>query len=81
MTNTKGKIESTKDKLVGGVKETVGKVTSNEELELKGKMQSKKGDLEGKATAAGDKVDDLKENIAGNINDTIDHNKQGKVKR
>ncbi len=81
MTNTKGKIESTKDKLVGGVKETVGKVTSNEELELKGKMQSKKGDLEGKATAASDKVNDLKENIAGNINDTIDHNKQGKVKR
>jgi uncharacterized protein YjbJ (UPF0337 family) len=78
MTNTKGKVESTKDKLVGGVKETVGKVTSNEELELKGKIQSKKGDLEGKATAAGDKVDDLKEDIAGNINITIDHNKQNK---
>jgi uncharacterized protein YjbJ (UPF0337 family) len=78
MTNTKGKVESTKDKLVGGVKETVGKVTSNEELELKGKIQSKKGDLEGKATAAGDKVDDLKEDIAGNINNTIDHNKQDK---
>lgn len=81
MTNTKGKVESTKDKLVGGVKETVGKVTNNEELELKGKMQSKKGDLEGKATEAGDKAHDLKENIAGNINDTIDHHKQDKEKR
>lgn len=78
MTNTKGKVESTKDKLVGGVKETVGKVTSNEELELKGKIQSKKGDLEGKATEAGDKANDLKEDIAGNINDTIDHNKQNR---
>ncbi|PKM53285.1 MAG: CsbD family protein [Firmicutes bacterium HGW-Firmicutes-5] len=78
MTNTKGKIESTKDKLAGGVKETVGKATSNEELELKGKIQSKKGDLEGKATAAGDKVDDLKEDIAGNINDAIDYNKEDK---
>ncbi|MBC3901119.1 CsbD family protein [Acetobacterium malicum] len=81
MTNTKGKIESTKDKFVGGVKETVGKATSNEELELKGKIQSEKGELEGKATAAGDKVDDLKEDIAGNINDAIDHNEQNKAKR
>ena len=79
MTNTKGKVESTKDKLVGGVKETIGKVTSNEELELKGKLQSKKGDLEGKATDAGDKVAEIKEDIAGNINDTIDHNKQDKT--
>jgi uncharacterized protein YjbJ (UPF0337 family) len=78
MTNTKGKVESTKDKLVGGVKETVGKVTSNEELELKGKIQSKKGDMEGKVTAAGDKLDDLKEDIIGNINNTIDQNKQDK---
>lgn len=81
MSNTKGKIESTKDKLVGGVKETVGKATSNEELELKGKIQSKKGDLEGKATDAADKADDIKENIAGNINDTIDHHQQDKAKR
>jgi len=81
MTNTKSKVESTKDKLVGGVKETVGKVTSNEELELKGKVQSKKGDLEGKATEVGDKAESLKEDIAGNINDTIDHNKQDNTKR
>lgn len=81
MTNTKGKVESTKDKLVGGVKETAGKVTSNEELELKGKIQSKKGELEGNATDAADKADDIKENIAGNINDRIDHNKQDKANR
>lgn len=75
MSNTKGKIESTKDKLVGGVKETVGKATGNEKLELKGKIQSKKGELEGKATDFGDKVEKIKEDIAGNINDAIDKHK------
>jgi hypothetical protein len=34
--------------------------------------------MEGKVTAAGDKLDDLKEDIAGNINNTIDQNKQDK---
>ncbi|MBC3798597.1 CsbD family protein [Acetobacterium tundrae] len=76
MSNTKGKIESNKDKLVGGVKETVGKVTGNEKLELKGKIQTKKGELEGKAMDIGDQADSIKEVIAGNINDAIDKNKK-----
>ncbi|MBC3796903.1 CsbD family protein [Acetobacterium tundrae] len=75
MSNTKVKIESTKDKLVGGVKETVGKVTNNDELELKGKIQSKKGELEKRTAEIGDNADKLKENVAGNINDTIDKHK------
>ncbi|MBC3887939.1 CsbD family protein [Acetobacterium paludosum] len=75
MSNTKSKIESTKDKLVGGVKETVGKVTNNEELELKGKIQSKKGELEKNAADIGDKADKLKEDVAENINDAIDKHK------
>ena len=50
MSNVKGKIEATKDKLMGGVKETVGKVTGNEKLELKGKIQTKKAVLEEKAS-------------------------------
>jgi len=75
MSNTKGKMESTKDKLVGGVKETVGKVTGNEKLELKGKIQTKKGELEGKAMDIGDHADSIKEVIAGNIDDAIDKNK------
>lgn len=57
MSNVKGKIESTKDKLVGGVKESVGKVTGNEKLELKGKIQNKKGELEGKAIEIVDQVE------------------------
>jgi len=75
MSNTKAKIESTKDKLVGGVKETVGKVTGNEKLELKGKIQSKKGELEGKATEIADKVEKITDDIAENINDAIDKHK------
>jgi uncharacterized protein YjbJ (UPF0337 family) len=76
MSNTKGKIEATKDKLVGGVKETVGKVTGNEELELKGKIQTKKGEIKEKAADLGDKLDEIKEDIAGNINDAFDKNKK-----
>ena len=37
-----------KDKVIGEVKEAVGKVTGNEELELKGKIQSSKADLKDK---------------------------------
>jgi len=62
MTDSKGKSKNAKDKIVGGVKEAVGKVTGNEELELKGKIQSTKGDI-------GDKVDEIKEGIAGKTND------------
>ncbi|MBC3796906.1 CsbD family protein [Acetobacterium tundrae] len=78
MTDTKGKIESTKDKLVGGVKEAVGKVTNNEELELKGKIQSLKGELEGKAVDVGDKLGEIKEDVAEKINDFIDKKKEEK---
>lgn len=75
MSNTKGKIESTKDKLVGGVKETVGKVTGNEKLETKGKIQSEKGDLERKAIDISDKIDQVEDDIVGHINDAIDNKK------
>lgn len=34
MTDSKGRIDEAKDKTVGGVKEAVGKVTGNEELEF-----------------------------------------------
>ncbi|MCX5780054.1 MAG: CsbD family protein [Firmicutes bacterium] len=69
MTDLKGKIDNAKDKIVGEVKEAVGKVTGNEELELKGKIQSAKPDL-------GDKVDEIKQGIAGKINDLIDKKKE-----
>ena len=78
MSDSKGEIEEAKDKTAGEAKEAVGKVTGNEELELKGKMQSLKGDLEGKAMDIGDKVGEIKEDVAGKINDFIDKKKEEK---
>ena len=65
MTTLKGKVENAKDKIVGETKEATGKVTGNEELELKGKIQSSKADLKKKAG-------EVKESIAGTINDITD---------
>ena len=49
MTDSKGKLENAKDKIMGETKETAGKVTGNEELELKGKIQSSKSGIKEKA--------------------------------
>jgi len=49
MTDSKGKVDNTKDKITGKIKEAVGKATGNEELELKGKIQSSKSDLNEKS--------------------------------
>ena len=68
MTDSKSKIRNAKDKIIGKVKEATGKVTNNEELELEGKIQSSKSDLN-------DKAGEIKNNIAGKINDAIDKNK------
>jgi uncharacterized protein YjbJ (UPF0337 family) len=71
MTDSKGKSENAKDKIIGEVKETAGKVTGNEELELKGKIQSSKSDSK-------EKAGEVKEGIAEKINDTIDKKKVNK---
>ena len=71
MTDPKNKVENTVDKIVGKTKEAVGKATGNQETELKGKLQYQKG-------AISDKVEDVKENIAGKINDTLDENQEDK---
>ena len=71
MTNSKAKLNNTKDKVVGEVKETIGKVTGNKELELKGKMQSLKSDISSK----GEKI---KDSAAKKINKIIDENKSKK---
>jgi uncharacterized protein YjbJ (UPF0337 family) len=65
LSNSKGKLVNAKDKIVGEVKEAAGKVTGNEELELKGKIQSTKADVKKKAG-------DLKESVAEKVNDLID---------
>jgi uncharacterized protein YjbJ (UPF0337 family) len=71
MSDLKNKVSIAKDKLLGETKETVGKVSGNEELELKGKIQSSKADFR-KKLDIGDKVEELKEGIAAKINDSID---------
>jgi len=68
MTNSMDKLDNTKDKVLGEVKEAVGKVTGNEELELKGKIQSSKSDFK-------EKGEKTKEDITRKVNDIIDENK------
>ena len=66
---------NTKNKLAGEVKEAVGKATGNEELELKGKLQSSMADLNKKMNNAADKIEDKKDKVAAKINDKIDKSK------
>lgn len=54
------------DKLSGKTKEVVGKVTNNKELEVKGKIQSTKVDIDQKAT-------DLKNDVSMKIKDLRNH--------
>lgn len=80
MTDSKYKVDNAKDKITGEVKRAIGKVTGNEELELKGKIQSFKSDLKKKMNVD-DKVDEVKEGIAGKINDIIDKEKDSKEEK
>jgi len=68
MTDSKGKLENAKDKIIGEAKEEAGKVTGNEELELKGKIQSSKSDIK-------EKAGEMKEGIAEKLNNEIDKKK------
>lgn len=65
MTDFKDKILNTKDKIVGEVKEAIGKATNNEELEFEGKMQSEKADFN-------QKVNEVKDDISEKTNDVYD---------
>lgn len=61
----KDKFVNKKNKVVGDVKEFVGKKTNNSELELEGKIQSAHAELN-------EKVSELKDNAAKKINDFVD---------
>lgn len=74
MKECKGKVENAKDKIAGKAKEAIGKATDNEQLELKGKIQSSKSDLNNKSQ-------ELKESIAGKINDFVDKKKANKEEK
>jgi uncharacterized protein YjbJ (UPF0337 family) len=63
-------IKNTSDKLSGQTKELIGKVTNNQELELKGKIQSSMADFNKKTS-------DIKNDTAEKVNDIIDkHNSE-----
>ena len=65
------KFDNSKEKIAGETKETVGKITGNEQLELSGKLQSSKADFK-KKTNVSNNVEKAKEGIAGKINDMMD---------
>ena len=71
MNTKKDSFNNTKEKFTGEVKEAAGRITGNEQLELKGKIQSSKADLK-KRTNLHDNVNEVKEGIAGKINDMLD---------
>lgn len=75
MSKLKKQVNYAKEKITGEVKEATGKITGNQQLELKGKIQAGKADLK-KNLNVKDKVNDIKESIAENINNKIDKKKK-----
>ncbi len=64
-------IKNAKDNLVGKMKENTGELLKDERLEFKGKMQTIKSEV-------GDRMEDVKEDVAAKANDLIDHVKRSK---
>lgn len=71
MNDSKNNVKNTKDQVAGRAKEKFGDATNNEELELKGKIQSSTADAKKNAG-------DMKENAAKKINNFIDDKKDKK---
>jgi uncharacterized protein YjbJ (UPF0337 family) len=67
------KLKEVKDKVVGGAKEAVGKVTDNEKLEIEGKLQKGAGEARG---VANDVVDKAKDATGDLVKDSKKENKQ-----
>ena len=61
MPNSNNKVENAKDKVVGKTKETAGKATDSQEMELKGKLQYQKGNIK-------EKIDKTEDNIEEKFN-------------
>lgn len=57
------------DQGIGAAKEMFGKVTGDQETELKGKFQRLKGEAE-------EKLNEIKDNIVEKANDFIDNHKE-----
>lgn len=67
------KFDNKLDRLEGKVKETVGKATNQEDLELEGKLKILKSDMVLKG-------EDLKEKVQAKANDFIDKIRDGQDK-
>lgn len=70
------KLKAMKDKVVGSVKEATGKVTENEELELKGKIQQGVGEAREAADDVADKARDVKDDVLDSVNKKIDETEE-----
>lgn len=57
MSGTSDKIKGLANEAIGNVKQGVGKVTGNEELQVKGKIQEKKGEAQQVVGKVKDAVD------------------------
>jgi len=75
MRDSKDKIHNTKDKVEGKIKETVGEITGNEQLELKGKLQAAKADIKEKMDIT-ENAYEVKEDLARKVNDILDKEKK-----
>lgn len=69
---SENKLKEAKDKVVGSVKEATGKITDNEELELKGKLQQGVAKARGVADDVADKAKNVKDDILDSVNKKLD---------
>jgi uncharacterized protein YjbJ (UPF0337 family) len=67
------KLTNTKDKAVGKVLETAGKLTNDQELEFTGKFQTMTSEVK-------DKLTDVKEDVYQEANDLMDRVNDNRVK-
>lgn len=69
-------IKSKTDKVIGTIKENIGKAMDSEQMELSGKLQNLAGEARGKVEETMGKSvqmsEDIKESIADKANDLID---------
>lgn len=69
------KMKNKKNKFAGELKEATGRITGNEQLELKGRIQSAKANFNDNVNIK-DNINDVKEAIAKKVNDRLDKKKK-----
>lgn len=72
------KLDATRDKTSGKIKETTGKVTGDEKLEAKGKAEGLLGKAKEGLGHLKDKASDVAEDVADKFNDGVDSAKHKK---